>query len=109
MGRKKNSGFRKGFRKMNNKKTDKFGHPTYVYAKVGKEYKYIGITHSPITEGVKNIRLERNPNPKDNTTAYVRPNTQKANRSKFGKRFSNWKFSEKDKPKIKTLIDKDKR
>ena len=71
--RKKSGGFRKGFRKYNSKKEDRFGHPTYVYAKVGKKYKYIGITHSPITRGVKNIRLEDNPNPKDNTAAYCQP------------------------------------
>ena len=63
--RNKKSGFRKGFRKMNNKKVDKYGHPTYVYAKIGDDYKYIGITHSPITKGVRNIKLEVNPDPKD--------------------------------------------
>lgn len=106
--RKNKSGFRKGFRKMNNKKTDKFGHPTYVYAKVGNEFKYIGITHSSITKGVKNIRLEHNPNPKDDLPAYVKPNVQQANRSKFGKGLNGWKFSLNDKDKIKMLIDKDK-
>ena len=107
--RKNKGGFRKGFRKMNNKKIDKFGHPTYVYAKVGKEFKYIGITHSAITKGVKNIRLEQNPNPKDNKPAYVRPKAQKADRSRFGKGLNGWKFSERDKAKIKTLTDEDKR
>ena len=107
--KRKSSGFRKGFRKMNNKKEDTYCHPTYVYAKVGDEYKYIGITHSPITKGVKNIRLEQNPNPKDKSTAYVRPVAQKTHRSKFGKRLNGWKFSDKDKTKIKTLTDDDKR
>ena len=107
--KKKKSGFRKGFRKMNNKKVDRYGHPTYVYAKVGDEYRYIGITHSPITKGVKNIRLEVNPNPNDKADAYVRPRAEKADRSKFGKRLDKWKFSDKDKVKIKTLIDDDKR
>ena len=108
MKRNKKSGFRKGFRKMNNKRTDKYGHPTYVYAKVGKEYKYIGITHSPITKGVVNIRLEVNPNPKDKSAAYVRPKAEKADRSKFGKRLDGWKFADKDKDKIKMLTDDDK-
>lgn len=93
---------------MNNKKVDKYGHPTYVYAKIGDDYKYIGITHSPITKGVRNIKLEVNPDPKDKSSSYVRPKPEKADRSKFGKRLDKWRFSDKDKAKIKTLIDDDK-
>ena len=93
---------------MNNKKVDRLGHPTYVYAKVGKNYKYLGITHSSVTDGITNIKLEKNPNPRDKKTAYVRPYPDKANRSYFGKRYPKWVFSENDKIKIKKLIAKDK-
>ena len=93
---------------MNNRKIDKRSHPTYVYARVGENFKYLGITHAKITDGIKNIPLEKNPNPKDKRSAYVRPHTQQANRSKFGKGLNSWKFSDKDKAKIKTLIDNDK-
>ena len=35
------------------------GHPAYIYAKVGNSYEFIGITHSDLTNGVKNIKLEK--------------------------------------------------
>lgn len=106
-GKKRSGRSVKEFRKLNNKKGT--GHPTYIYAKVGKEYKYIGITHADITGGVKNIRLEDNPNPKDKRTSYLRPSPGKENRSAFGKRLDGWRFSERDKPKVEQIIGKNKK
>lgn len=40
-------------------------HPAYIYARVGNDYKFIGITHSNITKRVKNIKLDKNPNLED--------------------------------------------
>lgn len=75
-------------------------HPAYIYAKVGNEYKYIGLTHSPITDNVKNIKLEKNPNPNDNRTAYIRPKSEKAKTNRFRKKENDWRFSKKDKEKV---------
>ena len=46
-------------------------HPAYIYAKVGDEYVYVGITHASITNGMKNIPLEKNPNPQDRRIDHV--------------------------------------
>ena len=89
---------RNEFRVKNTK--DGKGHPTYVYARTGDEYSFLGITHAEITKGVRNIPLERNPNPKENKKAYIRPNADKSHRSSFGKKLKGWSFSDNDKKKI---------
>lgn len=94
---------RNEFRKNNNK--DGKGHPSYIYAKVGNKYKFIGITHSKITDGIANIQLEKNPEPGNNTVAYIRPTTQEAHRSSFGKKLSKWSFSDNDKEKVRKIIE----
>lgn len=76
-------------------------HPAYIYAKVGNEYKFIGLTHSPITNNVKNIKLEKNPNPVDKSTAYFRPKSERAKVNKFKNKEKGWSFSNTDKEKIK--------
>ncbi|MBO5091512.1 MAG: hypothetical protein J6C61_03420 [Clostridia bacterium] len=92
------------FRRKNMK--DGKGHPTYIFAQQGNDYIFLGITHSNITKGVKNIKLEKNPNPKDSTDSYVRPKAEKHNKSSFGKKLQGWGFSDKDKETIKKLIKK---
>ncbi len=92
---------RNEFRRTNLK--DGKNHPTYIYAKVGDKYEYLGITHAKITKGVKNIRLEKNPNPQDKRTVYVRPTSQKAHQSSFGAKLKGWFFSDSDKEKIERL------
>lgn len=79
------------------------GHPAYIYAKVGNEYKYIGITHSQITEGMSNIKLDKNPNPKDKKTAYARPKAEKSKTNDFKSTEKGWKLSKKDKDKINKI------
>ena len=76
-------------------------HPAYIYARVGNEYKFLGITHSSVTNGVKNIKLDKNPNPKDNRTAFVRPKAERENQNRFKKKSVGWKMSRSDKEKLK--------
>lgn len=83
-----------------NKKTQ---HPAYIYAKVGNEYKYIGITHSQITEGMANIKLDKNPNPNDKKTAFVRPKIEKSKTNNFKSAEKGWKLSKKDKIKLEKI------
>lgn len=83
-----------------NKKTQ---HPAYIYAKVGNEYKYVGITHSQITEGMINIKLDKNPNPKDKKIAFARPKAEKAKTNNFKSAEKGWKLSKKDKDKINKI------
>ncbi len=75
-------------------------HPAYIYARIGNEYKFIGLTHSPITDNVKNIKLERNPNPNDDREAFIKPKSEKAKVNRFKKKENGWKFSKKDKEKV---------
>jgi len=89
------------FRRTNSK--DGRNHPTYIYAKVGDHYRYLGITHASITDGIQNIRLEKNPNPHDKRTAYVRPMARQAHKSSFGARLKGWFFGDSDKEKINKL------
>lgn len=79
------------------------GHPTYIYQKVGNEYKYIGITHSRITRGSKNIELEKNSNPKDKTTAYIKSSPQKAKTKRFKDKKTGWGFSKNDRKKVEKV------
>lgn len=48
------------------------GHPTFIFKKVRDEFYYVGLTHSEMTKGIKNIKLEVNPNPKDERASYIR-------------------------------------
>jgi hypothetical protein len=106
--RKRNqSPFKKGFRKVSDKKHT--GHPAYIYKREGDEYKFIGITHAEITQGTKNIPLEVNPDPNDNRTSYIKPKTDKANKSAFRKRLDKWRFSPNDDKTVKMVIDENEK
>ena len=78
-------------------------HPAYIYAKIGGKYKYLGITHADITKGVKNIKLDKNPNPADKKQAYVRPKSEIKKSSTFEGKLQDWKMSKSDMKKIKPL------
>lgn len=80
------------------------GHPTYIYAKVGREYKFIGLTHAEITDRMTNIPLDCNPDPQDSAPAFLRPTVDKAERSSFGRAEKGWKFTPEDKKKADEVI-----
>ncbi len=95
--------FQPHFRKFKNAKFT--GHPQYVYDDIGKEYKVLGITSSPKTNGVANIKLERNPEPKNTKTAYVRVNPDKVEKGVRNEQLKGWKFSDNDKKKVRNIIE----
>lgn len=95
--------FQPHFRKAHNGKFT--GHPQYIYDEEGQKYKILGITSSPKTNGILNIELEANPEPKNPNKAYIRPKPDKEKKGAFGNRLKGWKFSEKDKKKVRTVID----
>lgn len=95
---------RNEFRKKNSK--DGRGHPTYIFARQGNDYIYLGLTHAEVTKGIKNIPLESNPNPSDKRKAHVIPKVQRNNKSSFGKKLKGWFFSKNDKSKIDKLTKK---
>ena len=94
------------FRRNNSRDTG--GHPTYIYAQEGKKLKFIGITHSPITDGMENIPLEKNPEPRNTSKAYIRPYPNEAHKSSFGTKLKGWFFSDKDKRKVEEVKKKTK-
>lgn len=51
-----NKRFQPQFRKFKNGKLT--GHPQYVYDENGQKYLIIGITESPVTNGVANVPLD---------------------------------------------------
>lgn len=98
------------------KRHDKIGkgHPAYIYAKIGNEFKCIGITHDDITRSLNgkgktvNIKLEKNPDPEDKSTAYMHPTPDKVKTKHFGKPLHGWKLSQKDKAKADEIKKKGK-
>ena len=95
------------FRKNNSKEGQ--GHPTHIYAQKGDKYIFIEITHAEITEGVKNIPLEKNPEPGNKSQAYIRPHSNEAHKSSFGAKLKGWFFSDNDKKKVERIKKKVKK
>lgn len=91
------------FRKLHD--CERKGHPTYIYARVGDEFNFIGITHSPITKRKRNIKLDNNPEPKNSKPAYLRSYTDKHKKDSFSKPLDGWKFSQNDYKKAKSIIE----
>ncbi len=96
--------FQPHFRKFRNAKLT--GHPQYVYDEDGRKYKIIGITKSPITNGVENIKLDRNPEPQNSDAAYIRPNPDTVDKGVENVRLKGWSFADSDKKKVQTVICK---
>ncbi len=90
------------FRKFHDKMTQ--GHPQYIFDENGNKYKIIGITHAPKTNGVINIRLDVNPEPGNDTPAYIRPVTSEIDKRIRSKRLNGWILSENDKIKVRKVI-----
>jgi hypothetical protein len=89
---KKKAKYASEFRKIYNKEMK--GHPTYIYAE--------------ITRSVKNIKLDKNPNPKDISSSYIRPMTNAAKSKFFGRILKFWKFSNNDISKVEGVINSNK-
>ena len=75
-------------------------HPAIIFKKEGHNYWYHGLTHAPETDGIKNIKLNKNPNPNDSTPAYFRPEPQKDNKDMFDEKYDCWKLSKSDKKRM---------
>lgn len=95
--------FQPHFRKFRNAKLT--GHPQYVYDEKGRKYKIIGITSSAKTNGVENIPLNKNPEPKNTKQAYLRPKPDVVDKGVENVRLKGWKFTGKDKEKVRLIIE----
>lgn len=56
-----------------------------------------------MSQGVKNIKLNVNPNPDDLKDSYVKPKPDKDKKSTFGRREKGWKFDSTDKEIIEKI------
>ena len=83
------------------RKNTKTGHPAVIYEIRGKQYKFLSLTHAGETNGIRNVRLTFNPNPKDKTITYFRPIPQMDHKSNFGKRFPSWSIQPSDQRKMR--------
>ena len=92
--------FKKHFRINHSRESS--GHPSYIIRKVGENYDSIGLTHSPITDNKRNVKLRKNPNKRDNRASYIRPFFRRDPIKKFSKRrIRGWKFIKRDKKRIR--------
>lgn len=80
------------------------GHPSYIYAEMGDEYKYIGITHSKTTHKLDNKKLKFNPNSKDSRPSYARPFSTHDKKSNFKKKkLKGYKVHKADKKTFRNI------
>lgn len=78
------------------------GHPGYIYHEQGNYYEFIGITHSNNTG--KNIELDKNPEPGNSSTAYLKPCPEIDRKNHFGKnRLEGWQFADEDAKKTEAI------
>lgn len=101
---KKENRFQRHFRKFHSKETT--GHPSYVFDEEGNKYKILGITGSPTTNGVLNVKLKKNPEPNNNDDAFVHTQPSEIKKGVRNKKLKGWKFSEEDKKRVNAIIDK---
>lgn len=88
------------FRFNNNQK-----HMTYVFEDDGKRYASVGITHHAQTFEKDNMPLEDNPQKgKEGEPAFVRNGIIRDKHESYGRVKHNYKFSERDFPKVKAKI-----
>lgn len=86
------------------------GHPSIITKNKGNYIEHISITHSPKTRKMKNVKLNKNPDPKDERTAFILPKIARTSKSKLGKRKDNMKIvDKKDKSIIRHIKSKNKK
>lgn len=78
-------------------------HPSYVFKEKDGKYHNLLITHSKEDKKRRNIPLYRNPNPDDNSKAYIHNKVYVDPKNSFDRVFSYWKFHSFDKRKIKRI------
>ncbi len=85
------------------------GHPTYIVEVNGDTVTVLGLSEKEKTHKQKNIKLDKNPEPNNNNDSYIRPHTEvlQFTDKTFSKNLKGWAFGESDKPKVKSVIEKD--
>ena len=74
------------------------GHPSWVFEKQGRNLKSFDITHTAEYQGVKNIPLSKNPNPrKQDEKAYFIKDQITQHESHYGRKYKDYSLPRKDK------------
>ena len=94
------------FKKIRVKEHLSIRHPAYVIIEKGNIYVYVTITHSNQVKGKVVIKLQKNPNPKDNRDVYFVTEIEQDTKDKFGRRLTGWKMNPEDDEKIRKLYKK---
>ena len=108
------------FNKKNKKKKDpvkpkefrynkaRTGHPSYIVKVSGDKVTILGLTEYEKTHKQKNIKLDKNPNPKDLNDSFIRPHTETITFTDktFSKKLKDWQFAISDKSKVDKVIKK---
>lgn len=85
------------------------GHPSYITESSGKFYRFFCFTHSPTTDGQKNVKLKHNIDPKENRDCYVRPIRQTDLSENFELPYIRYRLHQDDLSKIKNLVSSNKK
>ena len=80
-------------------------HPSYVYARKGQYYKYLGITKDVKSGRHNNDPLTQNPQPFNSKKAYLRRAEEDHYRN-FTEYYPDWRFSDDD---YKNIVKKAKK
>ena len=79
------------------------GHPQYVFGETRSgKYKSIGLTHSPDDEHT-HYPLQHNPDPNDDTQAYLPKRVHTANPEYYSKPLQDWQFDKSDMPVVRHI------
>ncbi len=81
----------------------KMMHPAYVFLEKGNIFIYVTLTHSSQVKNHIVIKLRKNPNPKDQSDAYVVDEIREDTKDKFSRRLSDWELDPLDDAFIRKL------
>lgn len=81
----------------------------YVFGEDGKDFLVLGITRSSETNGILNIPLTKNPEPKNEERAYLRPKIMRVSKGVENEVQKGWHFSNADKKIVLSITDSNKK
>ncbi len=62
-----------------------------------------------MTKGIKNIKLEKNPNPDDPKSSHFIPKVEREAKENFGRKYKNYSFTDGDRKKVNNFIKNNKK
>lgn len=84
------------------------GHPQYVFGQKNGRYKSYGLTTHP-NKTHEFVRLSKNPNPKDSSTAYIQKGVFSTKLKYLSNRKTGWSFGSEDRALVQHWVKKYRR